>query len=56
VTGPVRVYSRPNLENASLIVGWLDDVGKVGPRVIEYLKTHISAKMFCEIEPENFFL
>jgi len=22
--------------------------------VIEYLKTHISAKMFCEIEPKNF--
>lgn len=55
MTGPVRVYSRPDLENASLIVGWLEDVGKVGPRVIEYLKTHISAKMFCEIEPEKFF-
>ena len=52
---PVKVYSQPELENASLIVGWQEDAGKLGPKVIDYLSEHIKGKSFCEIEPEQFF-
>jgi len=52
---PVNVHSQPDLENASLIVGWQEDAGKLGPKVITYLNQHIKGKTFCEIEPEKFF-
>jgi len=52
---PVNVRSQPDLENASLIVGWQEDAGKLGPKVIDYLNKHIQGKSFCEIEPERFF-
>jgi hypothetical protein len=34
---PVEVYWQPELENASLVVGWQEDAGKLGPKVIHYL-------------------
>ena len=52
---PVSVRFQPELENASLIVGWQEDAGKLGPKVIAYLNEHIKGKSFCEIEPEKFF-
>jgi proteasome assembly chaperone (PAC2) family protein len=51
----VKMHSQPELENSSLIVGWQQDAGKLGPKVIEYLNKHIKAKNFCEIEPVSFF-
>ena len=51
----VNVSSQPELENASLIVGWQEDAGKLGPKVIDYLNKHIKARTFCEIEPVKFF-
>lgn len=51
----VTVHSQPKLENASLIVGWQEDAGKLGPKVIDYLNKHVRGKCFCEIEPEKFF-
>lgn len=53
--GQVKVHSQPKLENASLVVAWQEDAGKLGPRVIDYLNKHIKGKSFCEIEPVNFF-
>jgi proteasome assembly chaperone (PAC2) family protein len=55
VTELVEMHSQPELDNASLIVGWQEDAGKLGPKVIEYLNRHIKAKVFSEIEPVNFF-
>ena len=52
---PVEVHSQPELENASLVVGWQEDAGKLGPKVIDYLNKHIRSKSFCEIEPVKFF-
>ena len=52
---PVEVYWQPEFENASLIVGWQEDAGKLGPKVIDYLTKHIRGKSFCEIEPVKFF-
>ncbi len=51
----VEVRSQPELENASLVVGWQEDAGKLGPQVIDYLNKHIRGKSFCEIEPTKFF-
>jgi len=51
----VNVRWQPELENASLIVGWQEDAGKLGPKVIDYLQKHIKGKSFCEVEPEEFF-
>lgn len=51
----VNTHSMPELENASLIVGWQEDAGKLGPKVINYLNKHIRARTFCEIEPVEFF-
>lgn len=52
---PVNVRSQPEVENASLIVGWQKDAGRLGLQVISYLNRHINGKIFCEVEPENFF-
>jgi len=51
----LNVRSQPEFENASLIVGWQEDAGKLGPKVIDYLNKHIRGKCFCEVEPEKFF-
>ena len=51
----VKIHSQPELENTSLVVGWQEDAGKIGPKVIEYLSRHIKAKVFCELDPVNFF-
>ena len=52
---PVEMHSQSELDNVSLIVGWQEDAGKLGSKVIEYLTRHIKAKIFCEIEPVDFF-
>ncbi len=52
---PFNVHSQPDLENASLIVGWQEDAGELGTKVLDYLNRHIKNKSFCEIEPEMFF-
>ena len=44
-----------SLENPSLIVGWQEDAGKLGPKVIDYLSRHLKARTFGEIEPVQFF-
>jgi len=45
----------PKFENPSLIVGWDRDAGQLGPKVIEYLNRKINSRIFCEIEPVDFF-
>jgi proteasome assembly chaperone (PAC2) family protein len=52
---PVKFLFQPELENASLIVGWQEDAGKLGSKVIDYLNNHIKGTIFCEIEPVRFF-
>ena len=52
---PVNIRSQPELEDASLIVGWQEDAGKLAPKVIDYLTKHIRGKSFYEIEPQKYF-
>lgn len=50
-----KIYRRLELQNSSLIIGWFDDVGKLGARVVDYLNKKLNAQEFGEIEPVDFF-
>ena len=50
---PVRIYKRPRLRNASLVVGWTD-IGLVGINAVDYLVNKLGAEEFGEIEPYEF--
>jgi predicted ATP-grasp superfamily ATP-dependent carboligase len=52
---PVEKRSRPEPENASLVVGWQQDAGKLGPKVIAYLNRHIRGGSSGDIGPVRFF-
>lgn len=50
-----KFSEKPKFDNPSLIVGWQEDVGKLSPKVIQYLNKKIKSRSFCEIEPAGFF-
>ena len=52
---PYKVYFEPELESASLAVGWHEDAGALGARVLDYMNEKLGGKEFAEIEPEDFF-
>ena len=53
--GHFNLYKLPKLENPSLVIGWSEDAGRLGPGVIDFLKEKLGAEKFCEIEPFDFF-
>jgi len=53
--GHFNLYKQPKLENPSLVIGWSEDAGRLGPGVIDFLKEKLGAEKFCEIEPFDFF-
>ena len=55
MSGPLRLYSQPEMKSSALIVGWSVDVSKVGGRVTDYLIDRLKGRSFCEIEPAEFF-
>ena len=52
---PLNVYLEPKLSSSSLIVGWNQDAGRLGPKVMDYLIRKLGAQEFAEIEPVGFF-
>jgi len=42
-------------ESPTLIVGWVEDAGRLSPFVIDYINRRLGAKSFCEVEPAGFF-
>lgn len=52
---PFRIYEKPELQSSSLVVGWSEDAGKLGAKVIDYLNKKLGGKEFAEIEPADFF-
>jgi predicted ATP-grasp superfamily ATP-dependent carboligase len=52
---PFKIYAKPELESSSLVVGWGEDAGKLGTKVIDYLNRKLGGKEFGEIEPAGFF-
>jgi len=41
--------------SSSLVVGWNEDAGRLGPKVIEYLVRRLGGQEVAEIEPEGYF-
>ncbi|MDY6862032.1 MAG: PAC2 family protein, partial [Thermodesulfobacteriota bacterium] len=52
---PIKIFKRPKLKNASLVIGWNKDVSKLGAKVLNYLDNKLGYQEFCEIETDNFF-
>lgn len=52
---PFKIYGKPELQSSSLVVGWSEDAGKLGSKVIDYLNRKLEGKEFGEIELEEFF-
>ena len=53
---PFEIYQMPQLQSPSLIVGWqTQDIGKLGPKVIDFLNEKLGAKEIAEIKPLGFF-
>ena len=52
---PFKIYTTQDLQNSSLIVGWHEDVGELGARVVDYLNEKLGSKECGEIEPVDFF-
>lgn len=50
-----KVFAKPELQNSALVVTWSQDVGKVGPKVTDYLSRKLGSKEFAEIDPVGFF-
>jgi len=52
---PFKVLRKPKFQSSSLVVGWNEDAGQLGPGVIDYLTRGLGGERFGEIEPEDFF-
>lgn len=55
MTDHLKVHAQSELTRSSLVVGWSDDAGRLGGGVIDYLNRKLGGRMFCEIEPVQFF-
>jgi proteasome assembly chaperone (PAC2) family protein len=52
----LEIYETPKLHSPSLIVGWQTrDVGKLGPKVIDFLNEKLGGREVAEIKPLGFF-
>ena len=53
---PFEIYESPHLKTSSLIVAWqTQDVGKLGSKVIDFLKEKLAGREIAEIKPLGFF-
>jgi len=52
---PFKDLRKPKVQSSSLVVGWNEDAGQLGPGVIDYLTGELGGERFGEIEPEDFF-
>ena len=50
-----KIYGKPELQDASLVVGWSEDAANLGAKIIDYLNEELYSQEFCEIELEEFF-
>lgn len=50
-----KICGKAEFRSPSLIVGWSQDAGRLGPNVIDFLKRKLDAQDFAEIEPSEFF-
>jgi proteasome assembly chaperone (PAC2) family protein len=50
-----KLFARPKFDSSSLIVVWNQDVGRLGPKVADYLTGQLNGRELGEISPEGFF-
>lgn len=53
---PFKVYAEQDIQGASLVVGWTEDAGRLGSKVIDYLNGKLGGQELGELEPAGFFL
>ncbi|NWF53122.1 MAG: PAC2 family protein, partial [Nitrospirae bacterium] len=46
---------KETFENISLIVGWNRDIGRISPKVIDFLNEKLGGQSFFDMEPNGFF-
>jgi proteasome assembly chaperone (PAC2) family protein len=50
-----RLFTRRKFDSSSLVVVWNQDVGRLGPKVADYLYAKLQGRELGEISPEGFF-
>jgi proteasome assembly chaperone (PAC2) family protein len=50
-----KLFSRPKFNSSSVIIVWNQDVGRLGPKVADYLIKQLKGRELGEINPEGFF-
>lgn len=50
-----RLFGKPDLKSAYLVVTWNEDGGRLGVRVADYLARHLEAEEFAQIDPPDYF-
>ena len=50
-----KLFTRPKFDSSSVVVVWNQDVGRLGPKVAEYLARQLGGRELGEISPEGFF-
>lgn len=52
---PIIINVNPELTSSTLIIGWNEDVGRLGTGVIDYITDILAGVKFAEIDPTHFF-
>jgi proteasome assembly chaperone (PAC2) family protein len=50
-----KLFTRPKFDSSSVVVVWNQDVGRLGPKVADYLARQLEGRELGEISPEGFF-
>jgi proteasome assembly chaperone (PAC2) family protein len=50
-----KLFARPKFDSSSVVVVWNQDVGRLGPKVADYLTGQLKGRELGEISPEGFF-
>ena len=53
--GQARLNWVPQLDHSSLIVGWTEDHGRVGAKVVDYLVRKLECRELGDIDPAGYF-
>ena len=51
----LKFSRQPQLNEASLVIGWSSDAGRIGANVTSYLIDKLGGEKFCDIDPVEFF-
>ncbi len=54
-TNSFKLLTRRRFDSSSLVVLWNQDVGRLGPKIADYLTRGLKCKVLAEVSPEGFF-